>query len=243
MYVFRKFNKLFYGILLFLILQFIYTISVNKPAKSIVKQNRAYRYFEDRFEISISALPTVYENIVINLEDVTVNIKDGNLIIGDLVPDQVYNDVKVSFIDNLGRKYELEFDNVITSLPVKPENKFVYGIYKNGLGRKPDHSGFKYWYKRLKNLEITSVEFVNKIITSSEFNSIYKTNEEKINALYKIIAGREPEEEGFLYWMYEFNKLVDENQLTFDEAIIRLVNRMVSESEFKNLVEEAGFLY
>lgn len=243
MYIFRKFDKLFYGVLFVLILQFIYTVSIGKSANSIVTQNRAYRYFEDRFEISIPALPTVYENIVINLDGVTVDIKNGNLVIGELAPDQVYNDIKVTFIDNLGRKYELEFDNVITSLPVKSENKFVYGVYKNGLGRKPDHNGFKYWHNGLKNLEITAVEFVNKIITSDEFNSTYKSSEEKINALYKIIAGREPEEEGFLYWMGEFNNLVNEHKLTYEQSIIQLVNRMTFEGEFKNLVEEAGFLY
>lgn len=242
MRIFRKFNKLFCGISLLLILQIFFAISINMRANSITSKAVSNRYFEDKFEISIPALPTFYDNVFINLDDVRVDIKNGVLIIKDLAPDQVYNDVKVTFTDNVGRKYELEFDNVITSLPVKSENKFVYDVYENGLGRKPDHNGFKFWHGRLKNLEITASEFVNEIISSNEFNSIYKDIDEKINALYKTIVGREPDEEGFLYWVSEFNFIIDEEDLSFGQAINRLSNRMISEGEFKNLVNEAGFL-
>ena len=125
MRIFRKFNKLFCGISLLLILQIFFAISINMRANSITSKAVSNRYFEDKFEISIPALPTFYDNVFINLDDVRVDIKNGVLIIKDLAPDQVYNDVKVTFTDNVGRKYELEFDNVITSLPVKSENKFV----------------------------------------------------------------------------------------------------------------------
>lgn len=242
MRVFRKFDKLFCCIVLFLILQIFFAISINNKASSITNQGVSNRYFEDKFEISIPALPTFYDNILVNLDDVDVDIKNGVLIINDLAPDQVYNDVKVSFTDDIGRKYELEFDNVITSLPVKLENKFVYDVYENGLGRKPDHNGFKFWHRKLKNLEITASEFVNEIIASDEFNTIYKEIDEKINALYKIIVGREPDEEGFLYWMSELKFLTDEEDLSFGQAISQLSNRMIAEGEFKNLVTEAGFL-
>lgn len=243
MYISRSFRKIFFVISLVLFLQCIFVIDSQAISNSNNSRQAVSRYFEDRFEISVPALPTEYDNLSSNLEDVSIEIKDGKIIISDLVPDQVYNDVKITFNDNLGRKYELEFDNVITSQPVKADNKFVYDAYGNGLGRKPDHLGFKYWYNRLSSFDITAVDFIMEMVTSDEFNSVYKTADEKIKALYKTIVGREADEEGFIYWMLEFSTLVDDMGLTDRQAILELVKRMIMSDEFKDLVDEAGFLY
>lgn len=242
MYTFRNLKKIFFVIIL-VFLQIIF-VSNSKLVFSLKNSTQSVsRYFEDKFEIIVPALPTEYDNLSSNLEDVSVEIKGDKIIISDLVPDQVYNDVKITFNDNLGRKYELEFDNVITSKPVKVDNKFVYDAYGNGLGRKPDHLGFKYWYNRLSSFDITAVDFIMEMVTSDEFNSVYETANEKIKALYKTIVGREADEEGFIYWMLEFSILVDDMGLTDRQAILELVKRMIMSDEFKDLVEEAGFLY
>lgn len=235
MYFFKIFKKLFF------ILSIIVIIGMNLNIKNVNGKQAASRYYEDKFEINIPALPTVYNNLFSNLEDVEIEIKDEKIIISKLVPDQVYNEVQIRFIDNLGRKYELELDNVITSRPVKPNNKFVYDVYGNGLGRRPDHTGFKYWQRRLENLEITSVDFIIEIVNSDEFNSVYKNVEEKIDALYKVIVGREADEEGFLYWVSEFLNLSYE--LEDRQALVELVKKMIMSDEFKSIVEDAGFLY
>lgn len=242
MYFFRYLKKIFFVIIL-VFLQIIFVVNSQVVFSLNNSRQSVSRYFEDKFEITVPALPTEYDNLSSNLEDVSIEIKDGKIIISDLVPDQVYNDVKITFNDNLGRKYELEFDNVITSQPVKADNKFVYDAYGNGLGRKPDHLGFKYWYNRLDSFDITAVDFIMEMVTSDEFNSVYKTADEKIKALYKTIVGREAEEEGFIYWMLEFSILVDDMGLTDRQAILELVKRMIMSDEFKDLVEEAGFLY
>lgn len=201
------------------------------------------RYFEDTFEISVAGLPSKYDNIKCSLEDVRVEIKGDKIVILDLVPDQVYHDVKITFTDDIGRKYEFNFDNVITSLPNKANNKFVYDAYSNGLGRKPEHTGFKYWFGRLSSATITAVDFINEMVNSEEFNLIYKTPREKIGALYKTVVGREAEKEGLDYWLNQFNLLVEEDGMESSEAVSDLVNRMVSENEFKSIVKEAGFIY
>lgn len=242
MYFFGDLKKIFFVIIL-VFLQIIFVVNSQVVFSLNNSRQSVSRYFEDKFEITVPALPTEYDNLSSNLEDVSIEIKDGKIIISDLVPDQVYNDVKITFNDNLGRKYELEFDNVITSQPVKADNKFVYDAYGNGLGRKPDHLGFKYWYNRLDSFDITAVDFIMEMVTSDEFNSVYKTADEKIKALYKTIVGREAEEEGFIYWMLEFSILVDDMGLTDRQAILELVKRMIMSDEFKDLVEEAGFLY
>lgn len=202
------------------------------------------RYYEDKFEIVVPALPTEYIDLSCSLEDSEVEIDNGKIIIKGLVPDQLYNDVHITFRDNLGRDYELKFNNVITSPPEKPDNKFVYDAYKNGLGRKPDHIGFKHWYNELSTRELTSINFIMSMLTSEEFNSIYNTVEEKIAALYRTIVGRDPDEDGLIFWMDEFEiEKIKDNELSDIDIILNLSKRMVMEKEFRELVERTGFKY
>lgn len=238
----KIFKVLSIGIFLVLIFQIIFVSNHPTLSKTISGQ-AVPRYFEDRFEINIPALPTKYDNLSSNLEDVDIDIEDTKLIITNLVPDQVYNDVEITFYDNIGRKYEIVLDNVITSQPKKPYNKFVYDVYTNGLGRKPDHSGFKYWYNSLSTFNVTAVDFVKEMVNSNEFRETYVEDDEKINALYKTILGREADEEGFNYWKDKFIYLINEVELERRQAILELVNEMVKGDEFKNIVKESGFLY
>ena len=199
--------------------------------------------FEDKFEIDIPALPTEYNDLLINLEDVDVKIENGKIVIENLVPSQSYSDIKIIFSDNIGREYEFNFDTITTSKPTKVDNKFIYDAYVNGLGRVPEIEGFKYWKNSLKNFDITAIDFVKNMINSEEFNSMYDAEYKKIIALYKIILSREPDREGFIYWILEFLHLKNDLNLTDVQAIDELVNQMVIGDEFKNLVEETGFLY
>ncbi len=237
MYKFSNNIVLIIGILL------LSQIGLMKDTYALDKNSRAVvnRYFEDRFEISVPGLPTQYDDVIINIEDVKVEIGEDKIIIRELVPDQVYNNVKITFIDNIGRKYELEVNNVITSQPSKPNNKFVYSAYENGLGRKPDHSGFKYWFKRLSSNEISARSFINEMITSEEFNTTYKHPIDKISALYHTIVGRAPEEDGLAFWMGEY-ELLNKNYGE-KESILTIADRMMFEEEFKTIVKNADFTY
>ena len=233
MYICRFLKKLFLCLFVILFLQNILILNVYASSN----------LFEDRFEIEIPALPTNYNNLSINLENHNVKIENGKVIIENLVPDQLYENVKIAFVDDIGREYELEFDTIITSKPVKVDNKFIYDAYVNGLGRVPDKLGFKYWKDSLENFDVTAVEFVKEMINSEEFNLMYDASYKKLIALYKIILGRDPDRDGFIYWMVEFLSMRDDLELSESQAIIELVNEMIDGDEFKNLVEETGFLY
>lgn len=236
-------NKIIFAVVIMFILPFLLVIDANAISDSKNGRTISNRYYEDKFEIEVPALPTEYDIVSSNLDDVKIEIKNNKIIISDLVPDQVYNNVKIIFTDNIGRKYEIELDNVITSKPSKADNKFIYDAYTNGLGRKPEHEGFKYWYRRLYSYDITAVDFVMEMISSEEFNNLYETLEEKIRALYRVVVGREADEEGLMYWMIEFTKLIDEFNLSNNQAVLELSKKMMSEGEFKEIVKESGFLY
>lgn len=239
---FKIFRILFIGMLLALFFQII-SVSNYHAFSNTISRQAVPRYFEDKFEINIPALPTQYDNVSLNLEDVDVEVKDTKLVITNLVPDQVYNNVEIIFYDNIGRKYEIILDNVITSQPTKSYNKFVYDVYANGLGRKPDHSGFKFWFNNLSSFNITAVDFVKEMVKSNEFVSVYNDDDEKINALYKTILGREADEEGFNFWKEKYLNLIYKIGFESRQAILEIVDEMVKSDEFRNIVMESGFLY
>lgn len=237
------FNKISFFICLMFVLQIISFVNVNAISSSRDGRNISNRYYEDKFEIRVPALPTEYDSVLSNLEDVKIKIEDNKIIISDLAPDQVYNNVEITFVDNIGRKYTVELNNIITSKPLKVDNKFIYDAYTNGLGRKPEHEGFRYWYKKLSSYDITAVDFIIEMVSSEEFNSLYYTLDEKIKALYRIVVGREADEEGLSYWMMEFTKLVDEFNLGEKQAVLELSKSMMLGNEFQEIVSDAGFLY
>ncbi len=238
MYIVRRLRVIFLGIFVQIVFGPMYlTFSQFNTGQA------ALRYFEDRFEINIPALPTGYEYISSNLKDVDIKLEGTKLVISNLVPDQVYNGVEIIFYDNLGRKYEIVLNNIITSQPTKPDNKFVYDVYTNGLGRKPDHSGFKYWYESLESFNVTAVEFVKEMVNSDEFALTYTNDSDRINALYKTILGRYPDQDGFDYWKSKFLNLVNGLGFSHRQAISELVDEMVESNEFIDIVGDSGFLY
>lgn len=240
MYIFKNLGRVFFLVSLFLVLQILNSENINAWSNEMRVSNR---YFEDKFEMFVPALPVKYNNVSSNLEDVDIEILSDRIVINGLIPDHVYNDVIINFKDDIGRKYEFKIDNVITSQATTPNNKFVFKAYENGLGRKPDHEGFKYWYNRLYNKNITAVAFVNEMINSVEFNTIYETNDKKISALYRIVVGREPDEQGFNYWLSEFSNMINNMKISPMDALINIANIVMKEDEFVRLIEKTDFVY
>ncbi len=76
------------------------------------------------------------------------------------------------------------------------------------MGRHPDEVGFAYWYKNIESKTVSPQTFVLNILTEKEFIDRYDTAEEKIEAFYGVILGRNPDEEGLKFWLDEYNSLL-----------------------------------
>lgn len=91
-----------------------------------------------------------------------------------------------------------------TTEPADPKAKtleFVERIYRFVLDREPEEEGAAYWSDELWAFRRTGAEVAQSFIFSDEFNARNTTNEEFVTILYKTFFGRDPEEEGFNYWV------------------------------------------
>ncbi|MBP5491231.1 MAG: DUF4214 domain-containing protein [Clostridiales bacterium] len=97
----------------------------------------------------------------------------------------------------------------------KPSNnavRFAARLYTKCLNRFPDYSGLDYWSMSLTNLEATGYQAASSFFTLPEFVGLKTTNEEYLTRLYRTFMGREPETEGFNYWLGLLNGGMDRNE-------------------------------
>ena len=90
---------------------------------------------------------------------------------------------------------------------------FATRLYTECLGRDPEEGGLKYWSLGLTNQELTGTKAAREFFYSEEFKSLGVDNNEYVNRLYKTFMGRDPEEDGFNYWMNALS-----NGMTRDEV-------------------------
>lgn len=79
--------------------------------------------------------------------------------------------------------------------------EFVKRLYTTCLGREADSEGLIYWSLGLTNQELTGTQAVREFIYSKEFQDSNYDNEEYISRLYGTFMGREPDNDGFTYWI------------------------------------------
>ena len=87
------------------------------------------------------------------------------------------------------------------TVPSKNAVKFATRLYTCCLGRDPEAEGLEYWALALTNLDATGYQAASLFFTRPEFVGLKTTNEEYLTRLYTTFMGREPEAEGFAYWL------------------------------------------
>ena len=87
------------------------------------------------------------------------------------------------------------------TVPSKNAVKFATRLYTCCLGRDPEAEGLEYWALALTNLDATGYQAASLFFTLPEFVGLKTTNEEYLTRLYTTFMGREPEADGFAYWL------------------------------------------
>ncbi|MCR5804460.1 MAG: DUF4214 domain-containing protein [Clostridia bacterium] len=90
---------------------------------------------------------------------------------------------------------------------------FATRLYTECLGRDPENEGLEFWSLGLSNHELTGSQAAREFFYSKEFIGLGLDDKEYVKRLYKTFMGREPEEEGFNFWINELS-----NGLTRDEV-------------------------
>ena len=78
---------------------------------------------------------------------------------------------------------------------------FVERLYTCVLGRDAETDGLNFWTTDLYNFKVTGTQVAQGFIFSQEFKDRNTSNEDFVKILYKTFFDREPETDGFNYWV------------------------------------------
>ena len=92
-----------------------------------------------------------------------------------------------------------------TIAPTSLTYSFVERMYTTALGRTYDSDGREHWASKLANFDMTGEEVGVFFFLSDEMNGLKLSNEDYVTRLYKTFMNRDPEPEGFNYWVGRLN--------------------------------------
>jgi serralysin len=108
--------------------------------------------------------------------------------------------------DELRSIERLQFSDGILALDIEGNAGQAYRLYQAAFERTPDNEGLEYWIGRLDSDTTTLVDIADSFIHSPEFVNTYGTeqtvtNSEFVELLYLHALDRQPDGEGFDYWV------------------------------------------
>lgn len=187
-------------------------------------------------------------SVALNDEKIKFTWDTNSLILrlSDLKPMTTYRDLEITFKLENGLITRYKIDSFTTKQELQPPTgkvaDFVSKIYSVSLGRDPEVEGWKFWVQKLESKELPVTQFIYGLMKQDEFISRYLSKEEFVKMMYKIVVGRDPEEEGQKYWEGKY----DEYKLQVEslaELRIRIASEMMNESEFKQYITSMGLRY
>ncbi|MCQ2534884.1 MAG: DUF4214 domain-containing protein [Clostridia bacterium] len=95
-----------------------------------------------------------------------------------------------------------------TNMPETPAlgvGDFVNRCYKVALGRDADELGYNYWVDSLNSGKACGAQVGYGFIFSEEYANKNRSNEDYVKDLYSMYFDREPDQEGFNYWLNMLN--------------------------------------
>ncbi len=119
--------------------------------------------------------------------------------------------------------------------------EYLNKLYSNLFGRRFDYHGITYWTNQLDGRFISLRNFFKNLLSEKEFLKSNPTTKDKIRKLYLGIFEREPDDQGFNFWVNEYNSKLKKS-LDEKEALISIIDQMADGEEFKALVEKLGVI-
>ena len=104
----------------------------------------------------------------------------------------------------------------ITIVPNENVIGFATRLYTTCLKRDFDPEGLDFWAKELANLRRTGSEAAKGFFFSDEINKSGISDSEFLTRLYKTLMNREPEKEGFDYWLGQMKSGAMSRESVFD---------------------------
>lgn len=121
----------------------------------------------------------------------------------------------------------------LTAKPTDDIKDFATKLYTTCLGRMPEKAGLDYWAKELANHTKTGTMVAYGFFFSDEFTDAHYYNSEFVTRLYRTFMNREPDEDGFNYWVSQLEKGTARSDVFIGFA---------ASPEFARLCDEANIL-
>jgi len=113
----------------------------------------------------------------------------------------------------------------------KKATAFATRLYTCCLGRAPEEDGLKFWSLALTNLEKSGFDAANLFFTSNEFINYRFSDAEFLRRVYLTFMGRDPEPNGFQFWM---------TNLANGESRDKVLVLFAQSDEFTGICKEYG---
>ena len=83
--------------------------------------------------------------------------------------------------------------------------RYVYRMYKEVLGREAEAEGQRFWCEEMLFWDMSPYQLASNFVFSEEFIAQNHSNESFVTVLYRAFMGREPEADGYNYWVEQLN--------------------------------------
>ena len=139
----------------------------------------------------------------------------------------VNGDGEINVLDLMRYKYNII--NPVTE-PETAAGKFVYGLYRNMLGKDPDPAVAEDYAKQLESGDISASGLFLQLAKRPDFDQDSLSDEEYVTLMYRALLGREPDEQGYKNWCGRIK--------LFSHTYV--LHGFAASDEFKKLCSESG---
>ena len=173
---------------------------------------------------TIDTIPEIVGLVVWKNNHVGVYVGNGNVI---EAKGHNYGVVKTKLSATKWLKWgKVPYFNYIST----PEILFLTRLYRVVLDREPDESGMEFWLNKLKSGELTTSDVARDFLMSEEFINRNLSDEQFVTTLYRALFNREPDPDGFAFWMRKFAT----------RTRVGIINGFLLSEEWANLCKKYG---
>ncbi|AID45212.1 Hypothetical protein SFBmNL_01308 [Candidatus Arthromitus sp. SFB-mouse-NL] len=181
--------------------------------------------------------------IVIETNDQYSNVKarfqNGKVVLEGLVPGKEYTEISINYNDKNNKTKTLVLKNVKIDSTSEGQS-YLANVYNVVFNRPADENGYMFHLGNLTSKKVSLRAFLLNMINEKEFDKLYTTAENKVEALYNAIVNRDSDTQGKAFWVAEYKKLLSVYGSS-SATLQALADRMVNENELKTLAQKLNF--
>ncbi len=171
--------------------------------------------------------------------NVKARFQNGKVVLEGLVPGKEYTEISINYNDKNNKTKTLVLKNVKIDSTSEGQS-YLANVYNVVFNRPADENGYMFHLGNLTSKKVSLRAFLLNMINEKEFDKLYTTPENKVEALYNAIVNRDSDTQGKAFWVAEYKKLLSVYGSS-SATLQALADRMVNENELKTLAQKLNF--